>query len=224
MRVYGLLVFIMASGCQWLDERRANLHLAYHGEAIETPTVSPASVEASARVENLGRELLAATPFLGIDPGFQCIGVADAELFHRDSTGVFITEGVVRRCQSDAELSAVLAIELSEMVAEHRLVQVRHLPSPTPLGGMSRKPDGSTDFDPAREIELAQFEKNYRKPITEKLFHTVEPEKIAEELLTNAGIDTKYLKQVQPLIKEARRNSKFAKQFSNSRNRPVWSY
>ena len=77
------------------------------------------------RVELLGRRLVAQNTFLGIDPLFTTVGgreVGERELvlFHNGTEQLYISEGLVTKCQSDAELAAVLCSELGQMVAEKR--------------------------------------------------------------------------------------------------------
>jgi hypothetical protein len=92
------------------------------GKPIEPPKLPEASLATAARVDQVGRELLAANPFLGVDPTFHTVAHPDPAIGHPDFGGVVVTEGLVNRCKTDAELMAVLATELGQMSAEKRLV------------------------------------------------------------------------------------------------------
>ncbi len=92
------------------------------GKPIDTPKLPEASLATAARVDQVGRELLAANPFIGVDPTFHTVALPDPAIGHPDFGGVVVTEGLVNRCKTDAELAAVLATELGQMSAEKRLV------------------------------------------------------------------------------------------------------
>ena len=81
------------------------------------PTVNPASTDTAARVDTMGRRILAANPGIGGKPMFTTIGAPQSEVFHRGMTDVFVTEGLVREC-TDEQLAAVLCLELAKMVRE----------------------------------------------------------------------------------------------------------
>jgi hypothetical protein len=90
------------------------------GHLVETPKLSDPSIQIAARVDEVGRDLLSATPFFPVDPTFHTAAVKEVFITHPDLTGVLVSEGLVRRCQSEAELAAVLAAELGQMAAEKR--------------------------------------------------------------------------------------------------------
>src|SRR5262249_28246993 len=79
---------------------------------------APASQETSLRVDKIGKTLVEANKQIGLRPLFGTIGVEQIEVFHVDFSLVYVTEGLVKKCSSDAELAAVLAAELGKMVAE----------------------------------------------------------------------------------------------------------
>src|SRR5262249_39695897 len=73
---------------------------------------------APARVDAGGRQLLAANPQVGAKPLFHTIGAPQPEVFHRGTSDVWVTEGLVRQCATDGQLAALLCLELGKMVAE----------------------------------------------------------------------------------------------------------
>src|SRR5687768_2038812 len=79
---------------------------------------APASQEVSLRVDKIGRDVLTANPQIGLKPLFATIGAPQPEVFHVDNRLVYVTEGLVKQCRSEAELAAVLSAELGKMVAE----------------------------------------------------------------------------------------------------------
>lgn len=216
----------LLSGCRWLGIDRDGFD-EFSRREIAAPKISPASVETAARVDRIGRQLVAASPFLGIDPTFQTIGGINGgpsapEIFHRDSTGVFMTEGLVNLCRKDDELAAVLANELGNMAAEARRTERLRVRDPIPAAAMGGKPDGSTGHDVARDMYLAEYEKNVRKPTERKMFPVTDAAKIARQLLIDAGFDPKCLDEVQPILKQANRTQTLAKQLGGASAAPNW--
>ena len=222
MRAFPYLALAFASaGCaDVLGDRSVN---GIVNKEVKTTAVSAASVESSARVDKIGRQLLAGSPFLGIDVSFQTIGKPEPELFHRDAQGLFISEGFVLKCKSNEQLAAVLASEIGLMVAEMRMTERMRLPEPLPTAALGPKLDGTTDYDPGRAMELAQFEKSARRPAEKKLWATSDPKTIAKGLLKDAGFDPKLFDDVAPLIREAGRNQTIAKQLGGRGDSPRWS-
>src|SRR5437879_3739195 len=109
---------LAAAGCFSFDEPRQDAFFR-HAEPMTTlPTLSPASTEAASRVDKIGRGILAANPQIGAKPLFRTIGAPRPEVFHRGTDDVYVTEGLVRLCETDGQLAAVLCAELAKMVAE----------------------------------------------------------------------------------------------------------
>lgn len=217
---FPLVAFALA-GCQQLgidhDVRRII------DKPVEVPNLAPASVEAAARVDSIGRELLAGTP-LGIpEVAFHTVGSAEPEIFHHDSATLYVTEGLVNSCKRDDELAAVLASEIAQMTAEFRRTARKTHPQPIPTAAMAAPLDRTTGYDPGQELYLAQFEKHARKPAEQLAWPTVEPATITADLLRNAGIDPKAAADVQPLLKAAGRNHQLANQFKGTARSPRWS-
>ena len=100
----GVLLSATLSGCLW-DLRDDN---------PPTPELTPASTRVAARVDSVGRELLAANPNLPTRPVFRSYGSPELELFHSGESELIITEGLVNRCSTDEQLKALLAAELGQ--------------------------------------------------------------------------------------------------------------
>jgi hypothetical protein len=212
-RCVGLgLLFTSTIGCfgPFADDARRKAH-----KKIATPELAAASTEAAVRVDRLGRKLLAASPFLlEGEPTLQTVGLPEPELFHRDSTGLFITEGAVKLCQNDDELAALLAHELGHMAAEARRAERMKLPDSIPASALPRSVDGSTTPDAGRVIDLADLEMHYRRPAEKRLWASTDPAKIARDCLQDAGYDPKLLKSIEPILRQTRRHDQLARQFN----------
>src|SRR5260370_28466581 len=85
---------------------------------ITRTSVRPATTESAARVDLLGRRILAANPQIGMKPQFLVIGSPEPEIFHKKTGELFITEGLVKQCKTEGELAALLSHELGKMVSE----------------------------------------------------------------------------------------------------------
>src|SRR5262245_27492713 len=53
---------------------------------------APAATDTAARVETLGRSILAANPQVGVRPLFRTIGAPQAEIFHQGTAEITLTE------------------------------------------------------------------------------------------------------------------------------------
>ena len=213
-------LFALAGCADVLCDRSVN---GMVNKKIKTPEVSPASVESAARVDKIGRQVLAGSPFLGADVSFQTINQPEPELFHRDAQGLFISEGLVNKCKSNEQLAAVLASEIGRMVSEMRMTERMRLPEPLPAEALGNKLDGTTDFDPPRAMELAKFEKEARHPAEKKMWASADAKTIAKGLLKDSGFDPKLLDEVAPLLREAGKNQTIAKQLGGRGDAPRWS-
>jgi hypothetical protein len=178
---------------------------------------APATEEAEKRVLVLGHQILEANTQSGLRPEFLTIGSPQTEIFHNGTAMVYVTEGLVRKCETDGQLAAVLCNELAKMVAERETlanftprIPDRPPPEDLPIGTDSRSAYLSPD--PARLAELARYEKER---------HTVRPmpnpEVLAREYLQKAGFALTELEKVAPLLRAAEENYSFEKQLA----RPV---
>ena len=219
MRIAICFSVILSVGCLDLFRRKET----GPGTEVKTPEIPAASVETARRVETTGRKLLAGSPQLGLEVQFQTAKMTQPEILHRDNAILFITEGMVNSCQTDDHLAAVLAHQLAQMLAESRRRERMNLPEPIPREGTFHKPDGSTDLDPGRDLELAYYEKHHRKPTDKAHLPTVDVKRIAVELLKGAQIDPKAYDDVALLLKQSGRNKDLAKQFNPRSDVPRWT-
>src|SRR5262245_26600377 len=104
----------------------------YQSPPTAMPSVAPASTDAAARVDTMGRRILAANPAIGAKPLFTTIGAPQSEVFHRGMSDIVVTEGLVRQCNDD-QLAAVLSLELAKMVREREAAAPAQVRTRDPL-------------------------------------------------------------------------------------------
>ena len=210
-----LPALLFAAGCLDADKPRWGLN----NTPVDTSQYPAAPTEVAARVDQLGRQLVGANPFLGFEPTFHTLGQAEPEVCHPDSGGVFVTAGLVAGCKSDAELAAVLATELAIIRAERRLTD-----RPRKLEPLATLPDGGTGPDPTQLGTQALFDKTLgSRPAATKSDKPEDRRTTAAEMLRNAGYDPAALDAVEPLLAEAGRHHKAAVTFGGRGGQPRWS-
>jgi hypothetical protein len=216
-------ILIASAGCFEGDFDNATIR----NKRVETPEVTEASVAVAARVDLIGRSLVGKNPFLGVEPTFHTFGRQEPEIYHPDSNGVFVTEGLVGRCKTDEELSAMLALELAKMSAEQRAAgrlrksePLRTLPDSGTLSA------GGVGPDQNQLGTQALFDQNLGRSGDAKKSAppATDTRTAAVDILKSAGIDPKALDAVEPLMKDAAKNHALADQFGGRSFKPVWTY
>ena len=185
---------------------------------VTRTSIRPAQTESAARVDLLGRKILAANPQIGMKPQFMVIGSPQPEIFHKKNEALFITEGLVKQCKTEGELAAVLCRELGKMVSD-REVQMgpqvwngRRLPPPeVPIGNDS--PGSFNPPDRTRLAELAVFEQDRRREVAPPL-PPPDPDLLARTYLQKAGFYEADMKAAQPHLQAAAANMTFEKQMA----------
>ncbi len=177
---------------------------------------TPAAQAVAARVDLLGRKLVADNPQMGLHPQFVTIGAPQAEIFHRGTNELDITEGLVKQCTTDGQLAAILCRELGKMVAERearaapRARQALVEPPPTVQMGNT---NGSFSGD-VTMTALAEQAK-YRPPAyREPPAPPPDPDVLARDFLTRAGYQGSELDAAAPLLKSASGNAAWEKQLA----------
>lgn len=176
----------------------------------------PADEAMATRVDAVARKLLADNPQIGLRATlFATIGNApQPEIFHTGPHMVYVTDGLVRRCASDAELAAALAVELSKIVAEREAGASPDMRSPDRLPPI-QVPVGNagqiTNPDLVHEVELAKFEKE--RPRTRRPLPRPDPQQLARGYLEKAGFQSADLDAAQPLLRAAQNNITLERQF-----------
>jgi hypothetical protein len=169
--------------------------------------VTPASLAVAERVETMGRRVIALNTFTGLDPLFHTIGKPEPELFHRGTAQLFISEGLVKRCQTDAELAAVLCTELGAMMAEQRAA-----------GASGRDGDGIQTVGGTQagtEVGASAARPRTAEP-------PADPAELARGLLRGAGFDPAELDRVRPILAGVARGGALEKQVAGSAAAPTW--
>jgi hypothetical protein len=209
---------LFATGCAENESLFGRLTAEKPPNAVRTPApkeVPPASLAAAERVDMLGRKILVQNTFPGIEPVFRCYGdKATVAIFHNGPEQLIITEGMVEKCSSDAELAAVLCSELGQMVAEKRAAKAlgRDVdPARDPNFGASPFP-GGTAFDAGRTAELAYHERKHPRGAAGA--SATDATQAARDLLKGAGYSPAELDRVEPLLKTNERGEALKKQLT----------
>lgn len=243
--LFSLLPVVFLCGCveeNWLR----NQWTVIKGESDELPAVtsnphlqtvpiaSPnraafnqASLETAARVDTLGRQILAANQQLGIKPLFVTIGGEQPEVFHVGTSQIFLTDGLVKKCASEGQLAAVLCHELGRMVSARESLAGADTRTPerTPpqeLRVGNDRAGGFGEADQVHRAELAKFEKE-RRYTPSKPAPPPNPRVVAEACLYRAGHNPKELDAIAPLLQEASTNRTFSKQLTGTDTPRAWT-
>jgi hypothetical protein len=195
--------------------------------AVKTPSTAnypKPDIAVAERVETVGRRVIAQNTFPGVDPLFHTIGLQDSMLFHRGTGELFVSEGLAKKCKTDAELAAVLCTELGNMVSEQRAAR-RVGKDRDPIPDVSAKGNqmaGGIDADQTRLAELARHEQRYGRPKYGEDTTPVDPTQMARDLMRGAGFDPTEVDRVAPLVRESGRGDAIRKQMSGSAAPPSW--
>lgn len=225
--VLGLAAVLCASlastGCTTDGEWSVRRMLGWEDAKPRAPKLPPGQLETAERVETLGRKIITQNTFTGIEPLFHTVGVPESVLFHRGTDELFISEGLVKQCKTEAELAAVLCSELGQMMAEKKAARRAGADRDSfpevgvPTGsGLA----GGTPIDPGRAAERAYQEKQRAKDAAAR--EQADPAKLARDLLRGAGFDPAELDRVAQLLKQSERGAAIKKQMSGSAPVPKW--
>lgn len=182
-----------------------------------TKDLPQANQAVAERVELLGRKIVAQNTFIGIEPLFMTFGIQEDVLFHRGSEQLFISEGLVEKCKSDAELAAVLCSELGQMVAEKRAAKAAGRdvdPIPDTTHGAGPLFPGGTALDAGRQAELGFHDQKHPRGAARP--DPIDAKKTAKELLSGSGYSAAELDRVEPLLKQSDRGEQLKKQMAAS--------
>jgi hypothetical protein len=181
----------------------------------------PATVASTQRVNTVAQRLLAANSDLRIRPLFLGIGVSDVEIFHRDTSAIYVSDGLVNKCTTDAQLAAVLANELGKMVATREAVLAlkalrsdREPPVTMPIGSDSRGSFGPADGTTL--AELGKYQERTGCGPSGVPAAPPNPEVLARSYLKKAGFEATDLDAVAPLLREAAQHCDIETQFNST--------
>jgi hypothetical protein len=187
-------------------------------------SIRPATTVSAARVDLLGRKILAANPQIGMKPQFLVIGSPEPEIFHKKTGELFITEGLVRQCKTEGELAALLSHELGKMVSEREALAGPQARTPERLPPLEMRVgnDNPGSFMPADQVhlaELAAYEKDRKRESVSPL--PPDPALLAHIYLKKAGFADADLQAAAPMLQAAGGNMTLEKQILGQRT-GVW--
>jgi predicted Zn-dependent protease len=166
------------------------------------------SLEAASRVDSIGRQIRGANPDISVDPLFLTIGSPSVTAFHRGTTEIYVSDGVVQRCKTDGELAAVLCNELAKMTVEAQ-AQGKTKPPPERERPFTPSLHRGGDPDQTQLAEQALFERQNprRRPVDAPV--ELDPGVLAKDYLTKAGFAADDLAKAGTLIRQAEANPSF---------------
>jgi hypothetical protein len=187
---------------------------------------APPSTAVAARVDTIGRNILAANSEAGIRPLFRTIGVTQLEIFHRGTSEVDITEGLVKQCGSDGQLAALLCQELGKMVAEREASADAKVKAPQAEPPMDVRigHDGDSAYgaaDQTRLAELAKFEQTRRRQAASAA-SPLDPVYLGRLYLTRAGFNDTDYTAVVPLLQTVSNGGKLEQQLTAPASAQSW--
>ena len=229
------IVLAAAAGCVSSGENTATVTTNPFGnsppvEPVKQANFAPAPSEISARVDQVGRKILAANPQIGLKPLFATIGSPSPEVFHGEQRGtamVYVTQGLVQQCKTEAELAALLSRELGKMVSEREArtsAQTRDperlQPMDVPIGqaGMS---SFNSSPDLTHMAEVGRFENTH--PRRRGPLPAPDPMVLARMYLAKAGYRESDLDFARPLFDTAEKNVALEKQLGGRPRQSDWT-
>jgi hypothetical protein len=172
--------------------------------------------EAALRVNKVGQNVLAANQQVGLRPAFRVIGSPQEEIFHRGTSEIWLTAGMVNHCQTEGQLAAALCMELGKMVSERealrgpRQAQAELEPPVEVRGGVN----GPADM--TRMAELAYFEKEHPRR-DQQAASVLDPRSLARLYLIKANYPASDLDAITPLLRTAGQNGSLERQMNTGK-------
>jgi hypothetical protein len=178
---------------------------------VPTFKQAPATEAAARRVNEVAQRILAANADLPVKPLILAVGRPEPEIFHQDTAALYISEGLVSQCATEAQLAAVLCNELGKMVSTRQalLALKAHRPDRRPPPTVAIGNDGGGGFGPADatyRAEQLKFEEQTGKA-GGALSPPPDPQLLARTFLKRAGFEPTDLDAVAPLLREAEKHS-----------------
>lgn len=209
------IIGLCTAGCLETDEPSQSYFLRPQPSG-PLPAMSPASTDAAVRVDTMGRRLLAANPSIGAKPTFHTIGAPQAEIFHRGTGDIFVTEGLVKQCSTDGQLATVMATELGKIVREREAAtpdKIRYREPLPPIDQRYGNDDqfgGTADRTNWKELhELDKERKNRRKPLP-----LPDAQALAKDFVMKAGFTAYDMESTRPILEGAANTNALEKQIT----------
>jgi hypothetical protein len=181
-----------------------------------TPEVAGETVALAERIQTVGQSLIAANPFLGLQPNFYVLTTREKSIGHPDSFGVFLSEPMILACQTKEDLATVLALELATMVIEQKNIARLGLPDPT--AALIQGDDHSLNIaaDPnAKVVAISKPRENEASGET--------PVDLAKRILVAAGFGTEKVDIWQPEIAKIKAGADPSRTLGGSAVAPSWT-
>jgi hypothetical protein len=184
----------------------------------------PADTTLCARVDTVGRKVLAANPQIGMRPLFAAIGSPGPEIFHQGASIIYVTAGLVTQCKTEAQLAAVLSLELGKMVSERELLAPPESRDPQGLAPVD-VPIGQAGNNSGPDLthlaELARFEKAH--PKARRRLPPPNPQVLAGVYLEKAGFKAEDLDSIAGILQTADRNMSWERQINGKAPQSQWA-
>jgi len=207
------ILLLLTAGCLKAQHQTATVQNNPFGHVPPAPpptqaTYAAPSTDIAVRVDSIGRGVLSANVYFehtGVKPLFRTVGAPQAQIFHRGTTEIVITEGLVRQCASDGQLAALFCVELGKMIAERdaqsgpRFV----MPEKSPPMDLRFGNDSGGPFGPADQTyraEMGIYEKEYNRRL-EASQKPLDPLVLAKCYLINTGYPASELDAIAPLLR-----------------------
>jgi hypothetical protein len=205
-------------GCIWDETERQPGLPADPMRVTANKKLEQANVAACSWTDSVGRRILAANPELPMQIVFRAAGYPKPELFHQGTTSIVVTQALVDMCKSDAELAAVLCVELGRMVAEREALaplEARQPPAKPPIDGVTLgTTSGVANPDEFRLREIAQFEEAQRRQRAGA--RLPDPMELAKRFLRRTGYPEEMLEKVKPILRAAADGGDLERQMSST--------
>jgi Zn-dependent protease with chaperone function len=178
-----------------------------------------ASTQACTRVYTIGQRILAANPDLPRRLVFRAAGQPTPEIFHQGSNAIVVTQKLVDMCKTDAELAAVLALEMGKMSAERIVLAPLdsaepEIHRPIDPGRIGNEVAGVANVqDPFRLQEMALYEEDQRKQLAAS--RLPDPNRLARLYLRRAGYSETELDHAKPILRAADEHSELQRQMTS---------
>jgi hypothetical protein len=167
------------------------------------------------RVDAVGRKVIAANPQIGMQPHFAAFGSPTPEMFHVDRKVVCVTDGLVKKLTSEADLAAALSYELGRMVAEReaRVKQdLKTAPVRPPMQMQVGNAGQMNEQDMSAAVEMARYDQAVQDAKKAALIKRPDPELLARDYLEKAGFQRTDYDRIQPVLAEAAKNASLERQ------------
>jgi hypothetical protein len=211
-------VAFASGGCLWDTETRQGVPIDPM-RVTANKKLEQANVAACTWVFTIGQRILQANPELPMVVVFRAAGYPKPEIFHQGTTSIVVTQPLVEMCKSDAELAALLCVELGRMVAEREALaplEARQGPEPKPPIEPISFPGtaGVANGDELRLRELARYEADQKRHAAGA--HLPDPMELARRFLRRTGYPEDSLEKIKPILRAAANGGDLERQMSTS--------